>query len=193
MKNINPSSLTKFHGIALEYPDTFIFEFEVVCRTYDYRSDAKKLNIFPFTLKDATLRWFMSLKGNNIETWEQMKDTFKERYEDYYKSKDTRDEIFRMTQEENESLEDFEERFQLSYKISHSCTLDDDSLKLVILQGVREEYMDTLNLLFHGYISHLTCEEIKKIFKNYSRSSSKKGKSIRNFIPPISRSDGDNA
>lgn len=49
-------------------------------------------------------------------------------------------------------LEHYEERFQLSYKISHSCTLDDDSLKLVLLWDVREEYMDTLNLIANGDI-----------------------------------------
>ena len=57
MKIINPSPFPNFHVLASEYPDTFIFEFEVVYRTYDYLSDVKKLKIFPSTLKDATLRW----------------------------------------------------------------------------------------------------------------------------------------
>ena len=55
MKNINPLAIPHFHGITYEDPDTFIFEFFVVCRTYDYASDDQKFNIFPFTLKDATL------------------------------------------------------------------------------------------------------------------------------------------
>jgi hypothetical protein len=57
-----------------------------------------------------------------------------------------------MIQGENESLEDYEERFQLSYKRAHSFTLDDNSLKLVLLRGVREELMETLNLLANGDI-----------------------------------------
>jgi hypothetical protein len=64
----------------------------------------------------------MSLEGNNIRILEKMKKTFIENYRDYYKAKDTRDEIFRMIQGENKSLEDYEERFQLSYKeiiVSH--------------------------------------------------------------------------
>lgn len=139
----------------------------------------------------------MSLPANSIETWEQMKDTFMEKYRDYCKSSDTREEIFKMTQAESETLEDFEESFQLSDKRSHSCPLDDDSLKFVLIKGVREEYIDTLNLLAHGDISQLTYEEINNFFKNYARSSSKKGKSIRNPTPQsvnsttsvISRSD----
>jgi hypothetical protein len=38
-----------------------LYEFAVVCRTYDYTADEKKLKLFPSTLKDLTLRWFMSL------------------------------------------------------------------------------------------------------------------------------------
>jgi hypothetical protein len=57
-----------------------------------------------------------------------------------------------MTQGVDESLEYFEERFQLSYKRAHNCTLDEDSLKLVLLRGVREELMETLNLLSNGDI-----------------------------------------
>jgi hypothetical protein len=125
------------------------------------------LNLFPCTLNDLALRWFISLQGNSIDTWEEMKETFMERYGDYCKFKDIKEEIFRMTKEKNETLKDFEEIFQLSYKTFHTCTLDEYSLKIVLFRGVREEYLDPLNLLAHGDISHLTYEDIKKIFKNY--------------------------
>lgn len=36
MKNISPSVLPNFHGLKCEDPKTFLFEFEVLCRTYDY-------------------------------------------------------------------------------------------------------------------------------------------------------------
>ena len=48
--------------------------------------------------------------------------------------KDTKEEIFRMTMGSDESLEDYEERFQLSYKRA-MCTLEPESLKLVLLKG----------------------------------------------------------
>jgi hypothetical protein len=186
MKNINPSSLPHFHGLVSEDPDTFLFEFVVICRTYDYTTDEHKLKLFPSTLKDSTLRWFMSLEGNSITTWDQMKNTFSERYRDYCRERDTRDEIFRMTQGPDESLEDFEERFQLSYKRAQNCTLDEDSLKLVLLRGVREDLMETLNLLSNGDIYQLDYDDIKRIFKNHSRSSRKKGRSNRGLVPQSS-------
>jgi len=68
MKNISPSILPHFHGLTIEDPDTFLFEFDVICRTYDYTYNEKKLKLFPSTLKDATLRWFMGLLGFGITT-----------------------------------------------------------------------------------------------------------------------------
>jgi len=66
MKNIRSTTLPHFHGLTYEDPDTFIFEFYIVCRTYDYASDEQKLKLFPSTLKDATLCWFMVLPGDGI-------------------------------------------------------------------------------------------------------------------------------
>ena len=72
MKNISPSVLPHFHGLTTEYPNTFLFEFVVICRTYDYAEDEKKLKPFPSTLKDAALCWFMGFPSNSITTWAQM-------------------------------------------------------------------------------------------------------------------------
>ena len=68
MKNISPLALPHFHGLTTEDPDTFLFEFVVLFQTYDYTEDEQKLKLFPFTFKDAALRWFMGLPGNNIST-----------------------------------------------------------------------------------------------------------------------------
>ena len=134
MKNINPGTLPNFHGLIIEDSNTFLFEFEVICKTYNYLLDAQKLKVFPSTLKDSTLRWFMILEGNNVESWERMKQTFIKKHKDYYNARNTRDDIFRMIQGENELLEDYEERLQLSYKRTHSCTPVEESLKLILLR-----------------------------------------------------------
>lgn len=56
MKTISPSTLPHLHGLTSEDPDTFLLDFVVICRTYDYTSDDQKLKLFPSTLKDVTLR-----------------------------------------------------------------------------------------------------------------------------------------
>ena len=91
MKNIIPLALPHFHGLTTEDPDTFLFEFSVIFQTYDYAKDEQKLKMFPSTLKDATLHWFMGLPGNSITTWAQMQQAFNKKYRDYCRSKDTKE------------------------------------------------------------------------------------------------------
>ena len=61
MENISPFVLPNFHGLKGKDPETFLFEFEVLCRTYDYLEDSQKIKLFHSTLKGATLKWFMGL------------------------------------------------------------------------------------------------------------------------------------
>jgi len=80
-----------------------------------------------------------------------------------------------MTMGSDESLEDYEERFQLSYKRAR-CTLDLESLKLVLLRVIPEDLLHTLHLLAGGDIYQLSYEDIKTIFRNHSRVAKKKGR-----------------
>ena len=73
MKNISPSVLPRFHGKVVEDPNEFIFEFDILCHSYDYITDAQKLKPFPAILKDNALRWFMSLGGGTVTNWDRMK------------------------------------------------------------------------------------------------------------------------
>jgi hypothetical protein len=96
MKNIPLSALPTFYGKNNEYPYTFLFEFDILCRSYNYVQDAQKLKLFPATLKDSTLRWFMGLGESNIRSWEAMKDIFLKKYQDYCKTKESRNDIFKI-------------------------------------------------------------------------------------------------
>ena len=40
MKNIPPSALPHFHGKVHEDPGPFLFEFDILCKIYDYATDA---------------------------------------------------------------------------------------------------------------------------------------------------------
>jgi len=68
LKNIPPSFLLNFHGMRLEDPKTFLFEFEIVCRYYGYLLNTQKLRLFTVTLNDRALKWFMSLGTNSIRS-----------------------------------------------------------------------------------------------------------------------------
>lgn len=66
--------------------------------------------------------------------------------------------------------------FQLNYR-RDTCILDPESLNLVLLQGIREDVMETLNMLSGGDICQMTYDDIKTIFKNDSRVAKKRGRS----------------
>jgi hypothetical protein len=112
MKAIPLQNLPTFHRSISEDQDAFLFEFDVLCRGYDYTSKPQKLKLFPSTLKGIALHYFMGLGGGTINSWEQMKKSFLLKYQDYYRTRYLKDEIFQMTVKENESLEEYVERFQ---------------------------------------------------------------------------------
>lgn len=153
MKNIALSSLPSFQGMTVEDPDTFLFEFDVLCRSYDYTSDAQKLKLFPITLKGETLRWFMGFGYASIRTWNDMKEMFLSKYQDYCRTGELREEIFRMTQKKDESLEDYVERFHYNLQRSKNNDLDQEILKTIFIKGMRDDCLNTLNLLGKGDIS----------------------------------------
>jgi hypothetical protein len=111
MKAIPLQNLPTFHGLISEDPDAFLFEFNVLCRGYDCTSEPQNLKLFPSTLKGAALRWFMGLGGRTINSWDEMKQAFLKKYQDYCRTIDLKDEIFQMTTKENESLEEYVEIF----------------------------------------------------------------------------------
>ena len=52
-----------------------------------------------------------------------------------------------MTQKEDESLEDFVEQFHYNLQRSKHSDLDHEILKTIFIRGMRDNYLDILNLL----------------------------------------------
>ena len=76
MKAIPLQNIPTFHALTSEYLDVFLFEFDVLCRGYDYTTDPQKLKLFPSTLKGTILFWFMGLGGGTINSWDKWKNIF---------------------------------------------------------------------------------------------------------------------
>ena len=154
MKSIPLQHIPTFHGLTSEDPDAFLFEFDVLCRGYDYTIDPQKLKLFPSTLKGDSLRWFMGLAGGVINNWDQMKESFLKKYQDYCRSRELKDEIFQMVAKPNETLEEYVERFQ--YNLQRypyaSLALPDNVLKIALIRGTKEQWIETLNIMGKGDI-----------------------------------------
>jgi hypothetical protein len=184
MNNISLSSLPHFHGMSTEDHDSFLFEFDILCRSYNYTDGAQKLKLFPTTLKDSTLRWFMSLGEHTILSWDGMKETFLQKYQDYCRPKDDRNDIFKMRQSEKESLENYLERFLYNYQKTKQFALDITTIRTIFLKGIRHDCIEVLNLLSYGDVYQKPFADIAEYCKRYSRSQDKTTKIVRD---PISR------
>jgi hypothetical protein len=64
--------------------------------------------------------------------------------------------MFKMTQKEYEILEHYLERFHYTIKKIRKNHLDLDTLKVILVHGIRDEWIDVLNITGKGDISHLT-------------------------------------
>jgi hypothetical protein len=187
MKNILLSSLPHFHGMSSEDPDSFLFEFDILCRSYNYTDNAQKLKLFPATLKDSTLRWFMSLGEHSILSWDDMKETFLQKYQDYCRPRDARNDIFKMQQSEEEILEDYLERFLYNYQKTKQFSLDTTTVRTIFLKGVRDDCIEVLNLMSSGDVYQKPFVDIVEYCKKYSRSQAKTGKSSRDPVNRIAK------
>lgn len=168
MKNIPLSTLPNFHGLASEDPNEFLFEFDIHCRSYDYISNTQKLKDFPATLKGKALRWFMSLGRDRITNWNQMKQAFLNKYQDYCRARDRNEELFKMSQKEDQSLEYFVERLKYNVQRPGHLDLDPNILKTILLRGIRDEHLDMLNLLGKGDISQESYQDILTLCRRSS-------------------------
>ena len=70
----------------------------------------------------------MGLVTNSIRTWEQMKNSFLDKYKDYCMPHNLKDEFFKMMQREDENLEDMNERFSYNIKRAKMENLDEETV-----------------------------------------------------------------
>jgi hypothetical protein len=93
-----------------------------------------------------------------------------------------------MQQSEEESLEDYVERFLYNLQKTKQSTLNNDTIRTIFLKGIQEEYIDVLNLMGAGDISHFPFADICDLCMRYSRSREKYGKGIRDVLPKVTKS-----
>ena len=91
------------------------------------------------------------------------------------------DDIFKLSQKEGETLEDYVSRFSFNVQQNMEHNLSEESKKHLLLRGVQEESMEALDLMVGGDVTQRTWDEIKEICQNYSRATVKKGRGLRSL------------
>jgi hypothetical protein len=93
-----------------------------------------------------------------------------------------------MQQSEEESLEDYLERFLYNYQKTKQFSLDTATIRTIFLKGVRDDYIKVLNLMIYRDVYQNTFADIAKYCKRYFRSQDKIGKSVRDPTNRITKS-----
>ena len=99
-----------------------------------------------------------------------------------YKDRDLKEEIFRMNQREDESLEDLIERFMYNVKRGKLHHLGSNTLKPLLFRTIRNEWIDLLNIMSRGNVYQLSLEEICETCKHISRAKARVGKSTSRSV-----------
>jgi hypothetical protein len=143
--------------------------------------------LFPATLKGTALKWFMGLGESTIAHWDTMRKIFLKKYQAYCRSRDSKEYIFRMAQQEEENLEDYLEIFLYNLQKSKHNSLNFDVIRTIFLKGLHDEYIDILNLMGSDDISSLPFEQIANLCRKYSRGKAKAGKSQRDSLSKVTK------
>ena len=121
----------------------------------------------------------MSLGGNCIQTWEDMKHMFLKIYQDYCR---VNEDIFEITRGEEETLENYVEHFQYNLQRSKLRQLGKDTLKKLLLKGIKNEYVEILNLMGIGDVFQLSYDNVCELSEGFSFQSKRKFFQILNII-----------
>ena len=81
----------------------------------------------------------MGLGEHTIRSWDDMKTTFLRKYQEYCRSKYSRNDIFKMQWQEDENIEDYVERFFYNLQKSRKNALNSAAIQTVSLKGVLED------------------------------------------------------
>lgn len=116
-----------------------------------------------------------------------MKQTFFTKYRDYYQSLDLKEEIFKMKFKENETLEEYIDRFQYNLQISPYTTLPKEVLKIALIIGMKNEWIEIFNLMGKGDISKEEYNDILKLCIRCSHGSTRNKLGIHDSLSRTNR------
>ena len=111
-----------------------------------------------------------------------MKTSFLWKYQEYFKPKDSRHDIFKIQQLEDKILEDYLERFVYTLHKSKYSDLGEDAVRTLFLKGISEDLLESLNIMAAGDISHKTFAQISEMCKNILEVGRKLGNFFESLI-----------
>ncbi|RHN61829.1 putative retrotransposon gag domain-containing protein [Medicago truncatula] len=141
---IQIAPLPIFRGTPNESPITHLSRFNKVCRANNASSVEMQKKIFPVTLEEESALWYdLNIEPYYISlSWDEIKLSFLQAYYEIEPVEELRSELMGIHQGEKERVRSYFLRLQWILKRWPEHGLEDDVIKGVFVNGLREEFHD---------------------------------------------------
>jgi len=130
----------------------------------------KKLRLFPFTLTGRARDWFLTIPSGTIQTWEELKLKFLEKYFPMSKYWDKKMEIQNFKQRDTESLYDAWERFTLMLKRCPNHELSEKQYLQIFTEGLTHNIRMFLDASAGGSLKNKTDHEVEALIESMAQN-----------------------
>ncbi|XP_056847318.1 uncharacterized protein LOC130498009 [Raphanus sativus] len=163
---LNTIENNKYHGLAAEDPYDHLYKINGVSE------DAFKLKLFPFSFGDKAHQWERTLPSDSINTWDDCKRAFLEKFFSTSRTAKLRNEISSFHQKNLESFSEAWERFNdYQAKCPHHGFTKENLLS-TFYRGALPEYRARLDTASNGFFLGRSEEEAEALVENMVKSDS---------------------
>ncbi|WP_198155510.1 retrotransposon gag family protein, partial [Candidatus Burkholderia verschuerenii] len=170
--------LPNFHGFAGEDPYKHLKELHVVCSSFKPQGVTEehvKLRAFPFSLKDKAKDWLYYLPEGSIRTWDEMKQTFLEKFFTASRAANIRKDICGIRQFSSENLDEYWERFN---QLCASCPqhqIPDQLLIQYFYEGLLPANRRMIDAASGGALVNKTPAAARELISNMAENTQQYG------------------
>ncbi|XP_044511506.1 uncharacterized protein LOC123229651 [Mangifera indica] len=170
--------LPTFRGLSGEDPHKHLKEFHVVCSTMKPQGVSEeqiKLRAFPFSLTDKAKDWLYYLPSGSINSWDELKRQFLEKFFPASRATSIRKEICGIRQYSGETLYEYWERFnQLCASCPHH-QISDQLLIQYFYEGLLLSDRNLIDAASGGALVNKTLTEAKRLISTIAANTQQFG------------------